>query len=215
MSGVFGDDDECGRWLDIGTHCKMATSANNNGVVQLYVDDTVQATRISKAGPTARRRPRVGTGRISTSGQPAAPGLRISRFTVALPQERLKARRSRHQAIEARTGRRWVLTSSTRTMGKTRKQPYRKSRAFDASCRCHGGWPWCEGNRAHADERRKLTADEQLSEYDQLYDTSTSPDPRRGTRPTFMCQITRCLTAPEPFYAKGGTRTPKPCGARS
>lgn len=49
-------------------------------------------------------------------------------------------------------------------MGKTKKQPYRKSRAFDSSCRCHGGCPWCEGNRKHGTDKRSLTADEQLTE---------------------------------------------------
>lgn len=47
-------------------------------------------------------------------------------------------------------------------MSRTRKRPYTKSRRFDASCRCHGGCPWCESNRAHATRRRRLTADEQL-----------------------------------------------------
>jgi hypothetical protein len=41
-------------------------------------------------------------------------------------------------------------------MSRTRKRPYRKSRAFDASCRCHGGCPWCRENRLY--QRRKLEA---------------------------------------------------------
>lgn len=32
-------------------------------------------------------------------------------------------------------------------MSRTVKQPYRKARVFDSSCRCHGGCPWCYGNR--------------------------------------------------------------------
>ncbi len=28
-----------------------------------------------------------------------------------------------------------------------KKNPYRKSREFDASCRCHGGCPWCRQGR--------------------------------------------------------------------
>lgn len=33
------------------------------------------------------------------------------------------------------------------------KQPYRKSRAVDASCRCHGSCSYCHGNREHKAER--------------------------------------------------------------
>lgn len=29
------------------------------------------------------------------------------------------------------------------------KQPYRKSRAFDSSCRCHGSCSYCLSNRMH------------------------------------------------------------------
>lgn len=43
-------------------------------------------------------------------------------------------------------------------MSRTRKQPYRKSRAFDASCRCHGSCPWCRGNRLHNARVRLIAA---------------------------------------------------------
>ena len=33
--------------------------------------------------------------------------------------------------------------------GKERRKPYRGSKAFDPSCRNHGGCPWCEENRKH------------------------------------------------------------------
>jgi hypothetical protein len=46
-------------------------------------------------------------------------------------------------------------------MSLTRKQPYRKSRAFDKSCRCHGGCPMCYGNRMHKHEKRMQSAKEQ------------------------------------------------------
>lgn len=42
--------------------------------------------------------------------------------------------------------------------GKEHRQPYRQSKAFDPSCRNHGGCPWCEGNRLyqqHLDEIRE------------------------------------------------------------
>lgn len=38
------------------------------------------------------------------------------------------------------------------------KQPYRRSRAIDSACRCHGGCPYCAENRAHANRRRELAA---------------------------------------------------------
>jgi hypothetical protein len=48
-------------------------------------------------------------------------------------------------------------------MSRTYRKPYTGSKRFDASCRCHGGCPRCEGNRKHssrkrqpADERRQL-----------------------------------------------------------
>jgi hypothetical protein len=47
---------------------------------------------------------------------------------------------------------------------KDMREPYRKSKAIDSSCRNHGGCPYCENNRKHATERRALSADEQIAE---------------------------------------------------
>lgn len=33
--------------------------------------------------------------------------------------------------------------------GKEKRKPYRGSKAFDHTCRNHGGCPWCEENRKH------------------------------------------------------------------
>ena len=33
--------------------------------------------------------------------------------------------------------------------GKEKRKPYRKAKALDASCRNHGGCPWCKANRTH------------------------------------------------------------------
>jgi hypothetical protein len=33
--------------------------------------------------------------------------------------------------------------------GKERRKPYYGSKAFDYTCRNHGGCPWCEQNRKH------------------------------------------------------------------
>ena len=40
--------------------------------------------------------------------------------------------------------------------GKEHRKQYRKSKAFDKTCRNHGGCPYCEGNRKHSTEVRKL-----------------------------------------------------------
>ena len=40
--------------------------------------------------------------------------------------------------------------------GKERRKPYRKSKVFDKTCRNHGGCPYCEGNRKHSTEVRKM-----------------------------------------------------------
>lgn len=34
-------------------------------------------------------------------------------------------------------------------MSRTKKKPLRGSKAFDRTCRNHGGCPWCLGNRLH------------------------------------------------------------------
>ena len=33
--------------------------------------------------------------------------------------------------------------------GKEKRKPYYGSKAFDHTCRNHGGCPWCEENRKH------------------------------------------------------------------
>ncbi|MCA1964024.1 MAG: hypothetical protein LDL31_08795 [Prosthecobacter sp.] len=43
-------------------------------------------------------------------------------------------------------------------MSRTRKQPYRKSRVFDASCRCHGSCNYCAANRLHRHRRQLAKA---------------------------------------------------------
>lgn len=40
--------------------------------------------------------------------------------------------------------------------GKEHRKPYRRSKAFDATCRNHGSCPWCRENRLHATRKRKL-----------------------------------------------------------
>lgn len=40
--------------------------------------------------------------------------------------------------------------------GKERRKPYRGAKAVDASCRSHGGCPWCRMKREHKDKKRRL-----------------------------------------------------------
>lgn len=57
-------------------------------------------------------------------------------------------------------------------MTRTRRRPYRKSRAFDASCRCHGGCPWCLENRMHSTRKRLLAcADSEREYWDDVHPT--------------------------------------------
>ena len=39
--------------------------------------------------------------------------------------------------------------------GKEHRKPYRGSKAFDRTCRCHGTCDWCKENRTVKDVRRK------------------------------------------------------------
>ena len=51
---------------------------------------------------------------------------------------------------------------------KTRKDR-RKDRtgaaAFDTSCQCHGGCPWCRDNKIHFDVKWREVADQELKEW--------------------------------------------------
>lgn len=47
---------------------------------------------------------------------------------------------------------------------KDRRKPYRGSKAFDASCRSHGGCPWCEENRKHRTRKTNDSANDQIKE---------------------------------------------------
>lgn len=48
--------------------------------------------------------------------------------------------------------------------GKEHREPYRKSKAFDRSCRNHGSCGRCEGDRTHCNHKRQVLADDQLME---------------------------------------------------
>lgn len=57
-----------------------------------------------------------------------------------------------------------------------KKQPYRASRQFDPSCRCHGGCPWCYGNRMYQDSKERAAANAQLREH--MQDDPSDDDTR-------------------------------------
>jgi hypothetical protein len=40
--------------------------------------------------------------------------------------------------------------------GKEHRKPYHGAKAVDKTCRNHGGCPYCEGNRKHSTEVRKM-----------------------------------------------------------
>jgi hypothetical protein len=48
---------------------------------------------------------------------------------------------------------------------KENREEYRKAKAFDTSCRNHGGCEYCTGNRLRSNRLRRIIADEQVDEY--------------------------------------------------
>ncbi len=53
-------------------------------------------------------------------------------------------------------------------MSRTRKQPYRKSRRFDRTCRNHGSCTYCQSNREHANNKQHLASTQQLKDPDAI-----------------------------------------------
>lgn len=51
--------------------------------------------------------------------------------------------------------------------GKEFRKPYKGSKAIDPSCRCHGGCPWCLGNRMYKFIKRLNAAENKMYEYEQ------------------------------------------------
>lgn len=49
------------------------------------------------------------------------------------------------------------------------RKPYRKSKAFDASCRPHGTCGWCQGNRQHQYNRQMDLVDSLMEEWEKDY----------------------------------------------
>ena len=49
--------------------------------------------------------------------------------------------------------------------GKEHRKPYRKSKAFDRTCRNHGRCSYCEQNRTHQNTKKVVRANEELRDY--------------------------------------------------
>lgn len=52
-----------------------------------------------------------------------------------------------------------------KTMSRTIKKSYTKSKAFDKSCSCHGGCPYCLGNKEHRHRKREERVNDLLREW--------------------------------------------------
>ena len=48
---------------------------------------------------------------------------------------------------------------------KEKRKKYRKSEAFDCSCRNHGSCSYCHGNRVHKYRKAEYSADEEIEEW--------------------------------------------------
>jgi len=48
--------------------------------------------------------------------------------------------------------------------GKEKRKPYRKSKAFDKSCRNHGYCPYCRNNRLFKNKMRALITKDDIEE---------------------------------------------------
>ena len=55
-------------------------------------------------------------------------------------------------------------------MARTVKQPYRKARVFDPSCRCHGGCTWCLWNRMKQARMEEQRADYSVTEWHEQHE---------------------------------------------
>lgn len=56
------------------------------------------------------------------------------------------------------------------------RRPYRGSKRFDRTCRCHGGCGYCEGNRTYTTRRALAATGQQLNALQE-------PEDNEDTRP--------------------------------
>ena len=50
--------------------------------------------------------------------------------------------------------------------GKEHRKPYRGAKAIDSTCRNHGSCKWCKENRTHKNDKRELSIDERMNDYE-------------------------------------------------
>jgi hypothetical protein len=60
--------------------------------------------------------------------------------------------------------------------GKEKRKQFRKSKAFDRTCRNHGSCPWCEGNRTFQarKEHKRIQSLEKQEEYEEVTEPKKS-----------------------------------------
>lgn len=60
--------------------------------------------------------------------------------------------------------------------GKEKRKQFRKSKAFDITCRNHGSCPWCEGNRTiqARKEHKRIQSLEKEEEYEEVTEPKKS-----------------------------------------
>jgi len=49
--------------------------------------------------------------------------------------------------------------------GKEHREPYRKAKAVNSTCRNHGSCPWCAGNRQINSRRKAQKTSEEIKQY--------------------------------------------------
>lgn len=49
--------------------------------------------------------------------------------------------------------------------GKEHRKPYRGAKAVDRTCRNHGSCEWCKSNRTHKNDKREVSAEQELEEW--------------------------------------------------
>ena len=58
--------------------------------------------------------------------------------------------------------------------GKEKRKPYRRSKAFDRTCRNHGSCGYCRENRKHSINKEKAVFDSKLEDYLEEYNQAAS-----------------------------------------
>jgi hypothetical protein len=60
--------------------------------------------------------------------------------------------------------------------GKEKRKQFRKSKAFDRTCRNHGKCPWCEGNRTFQARKEHF----RIQSLEKLEDSEEVPEPKKS-----------------------------------